>query len=85
VNQANLKKLGGAANAEELQRAIGALCQPFGSLKNIRLVPNKHREEYLCLVEFGSPNLNPSIIEKLGGIDFGNGVGFRIPFNHAKD
>jgi len=85
VNQETLRKLGGASNAGELQRAIAALCKPFGSLTNIRLRPNKHREEYLCLVEFGSPNLNPSIIEKLGGIDFGNGVGFRIPFKHTKD
>ena len=85
MNQEHFEKLAGAANAEELRRAIEALCQPFGSPKNIRLLPNRHREEYVCFLELGSPNLNSSIIENFGGIYFANGVAFRIPFKRAND
>jgi hypothetical protein len=80
-----LETLAGTANAEELRRAIEALCQPFGSPKNIRLLPNRHSEEYVCFLELGSPNLNSSIIENFGGIYFANGVAFRIPFKRADD
>jgi hypothetical protein len=85
VNKEHLEKLAGAANAEELRRSIEALCQPFGSPKNIRLLllPNRRGEEYVCFVELGSPKLNTSIIENFGGMYFANGVAFRIPFKQA--
>jgi hypothetical protein len=83
MNREHLEKLAGAANAEELRRAIEALCQPFGSPKNIRLVPNRRDEEYVCLVELGSPTLNATIIDNCGGFYFANGVAFRIPFKQA--
>jgi hypothetical protein len=85
MNQEHLEKLAGAANAEELRRAIDTLCQPFGSPKNIRLLPISRTEEYVCFVELGSATLNSSIIENFGGIYFANGVTFRIPFKHAND
>jgi hypothetical protein len=85
MNQEHLGKLAGAANAEELRRAIEALCQPFGNPKNIRLLPYRSSEEYVCFLELGSPDLNSSIIENLGGFYFANGVAFRIPFKHAND
>ena len=85
MNQEHLEKLAGAANAEELRRAIEALCQPFGSPKDIRLLPNRRDEEYVCFVELGSPKLNGSIIENFGGSYFANGVVFRIPFKRAND
>jgi len=85
MNQKHLEKLAGAANVEELRRAIEALCQPFGSPKDIRLVPYRRVEEYVCFVELGSPKLNSSIIENFGGIYFANGVTFRIPFKQAND
>ena len=85
MNQKHLEKLAGAANAEELRHSIDALCQPFGSPKNIRLLPDKHRDQYVCFLELGSPDLNSSIIENLGGFYFANGVAFRIPFKHAND
>ncbi len=83
MNQERLEKLAEAANAEELRLAIEALCQPYGSPKNIRLLPNRIAEEYVCFVELGSPNLNSSIIEDFGGSYFANGVAFRIPFKRA--
>jgi hypothetical protein len=85
MNREHLEKLAGAANAEELRRAIEALCQPFGSPKDIRLLPNRRGEEYVCFVELGSPKLNASIIENFGGSYFANGVAFRIPFKQAND
>jgi hypothetical protein len=85
MNQKHLEKLAGAANAQELRRAVEALCQPFGSPKNIRLLPNRRDEEYVCFVELGSPKLNSSIIENFGGIYFANGVAFRIPFKRANN
>jgi len=85
MNQEHLEKLAGAANAEELRRAIESLCQPFGSPKDIRLLANRRDEEYVCFVELGSPNLNASIIENFGGFYFANGVAFRIPFKQAND
>jgi hypothetical protein len=85
MNQEHLERLTGTANVEELRRAIEALCQPFGSPKNIRLLPNTPDEEYVCFVELGSPKLNSSIIENFGGIYFANGVAFRIPFKQAND
>ena len=78
-----LEIFAGAANAEELRRSIAALCQPFGSPKDIRLVQNSRGEEYVCFVELGSPTLNSSIIENFGGFYFANGVAFRIPFKEA--
>ncbi len=85
MKQEQLQRLAGAANVEELRRAIEALCQPFGSPKNIRLLPNRHSDEYVCFLELGSPKLNSSIIEDFGGIYFANGVTFRIPFKQAND
>jgi len=85
MNQEHLEKLAGAANAEELRRAVESLCQPFGSPKNIRLLQNSRAEEYVCFVELGSATLNSSIIKNFGGSYFANGVTFRIPFRHAND
>lgn len=85
MNQEHLEKLAGAANAEELRRAIDAWCQPFGSPKNIRLLPIGRAEEYVCFVELGSATLNSSIVENYGGTYFANGVTFRIPFKRAND
>ena len=85
MNQKHFEKLAEAVSAEELRRAIEALCQPFGSPKDIRLLPNRRDEEYVCFVELGSPNLNTSIIENFGGFYFANGVAFRIPFKQAND
>ena len=85
MNHEHLEKLAGAANAEELRQAVEALCQPFGSPKNIRLLPNRRDEEYVCFLELGSPKLNSSIIENFGGIYFANGVAFRIPFRQANN
>ena len=85
MNQKHLEKLAGAAKAEELRHSIDVLCQPFGSPKNIRICLSRDTEEYVCLLELGSPNLNLSIIENLGGFYFANGVAFRIPFKHAND
>jgi hypothetical protein len=85
VNKQHLEVLAGAANAEELRRSIEALCQPFGSPKDIRLVPYRRGEEYVCFVELGSPTLNSSIIENFGGFYFSNGVAFRIPFKRASN
>jgi hypothetical protein len=85
MKQERLERLAGAANAEELRRAIEALCQPFGSPKNICLLPYRDAEEYVCFVELGSPKLNSSIIEDFGGFYFANGVAFKIPFKQAND
>ena len=85
MSREHLEKLAGAADAEELRRAIEALCQPFGSPKNIRILPNRRGAEYVCFVELGSPKLNSSIIKDFGGIYFANGVTFRIPFKQAGD
>lgn len=83
MNKVHLDKLTGAANVEELQRAIEALCQPFGNPKNIRLLPDRARGAYVCFLELGSPNLNQSIIENFGGTYFANGVAFSIPSKHV--
>lgn len=80
MNQESLKKLAGISDAKELRRALEALCLSFGSIKDIRLLHNKDRTEYLCFVEHGSPDLHLSMVEKLGGINYGYSVAFRIPF-----
>lgn len=85
MNKQQLEKLAVAANVEDLRRAIEALCQPFGSPKNIRVLPYGRTEEYVCFLELGSPTLNSSIIENCGGFYFANGVAFRIPFRQAND
>lgn len=79
MKQEALNKLAGASNAEELLRSIEALCRPFGSLKNIRLIQNTHCGEFWCFVEPGVQSVNRSIVEKLGGCYFGDGVAFKIP------
>lgn len=83
MNKQQLEKLAAAANAEDLRRALEALCQPFGSPKNIRVLPYGRSEEYVCFLELASPMLNSSIIENFGGFYFANGVAFRIPFKQA--
>ena len=85
MNQEHLKKLAGAPNVEDLRRAIESLCQPFGSPKNIRILLSRDTEEYVCLLELGSPDLNSSIIENLGGFYFANGVAFRVPFKQGNN
>ena len=85
MNKEHLQKLARAPNVEELRRSIDALCQPFGSPENIRILFSKDTKEYVCLLELGTPYLNSSIIENLGGFYFANGVAFRIPFKHAND
>ena len=85
MNQEYLQRLAGAESAEELRRAIEAMCQPFGSPKNIRVLPIASGQEYVCFLELGSPKLNSSIIENYGGIYFANGVAFRIPLRPASD
>ena len=59
------------------------LCRPIGGVKNIHVFLIKGGAEYMCVVELDSPNLNASIVEKLGGIHFGNGVVFRVPNSTA--
>ena len=61
------------------------MCRPFGSIKDIRLVSDMHGRGYQCFVELDSPNANPSMIEQLGGINYGYSVAFRIPFKPTKD
>lgn len=85
MNPESLKKLASASNAEELRKVVEALCLPFGGLKNIRLLPNKLGGEYLCFIEFDSPNKNPSVIEQLGGFNYGHSVALRIPFGKRAD
>ena len=80
----NLKLLAAASTAEELRTAIAELCQPFGNIKGIRLIPDAHGREYLCFVELDTPGANPSMVERLGGINYGYSVAFRIPFKHMR-
>jgi hypothetical protein len=47
----------------------------------MRLLRDENRKEYLCFVELDSPSLNSSMMRTLGGINYGNSVAFRIPFN----
>jgi hypothetical protein len=84
VKPEHLKKLAGMSNVEELRAAIEALCLPFGSIKDVRLIPEAHGVEYLCFVELDSPNKNAFMIEQLGGINYGYSVAFRIPFKPGK-
>ncbi len=79
MNQQTLKKLAGLKNSEDLSRAVEDLCRPFGKTRDIRLLHNQKRGEYLCFVEFDPPSISASVIDKLGGINFGSGVAFRIP------
>ena len=85
MNQENLKKLAGITNIEELRRAIEAMCLPFDPVEEVRLLPDTGGQEYLCFVKLESFNLNPAMIQKLGGINYGNSVAFRIPFARNKD
>jgi hypothetical protein len=85
MNQEYLQKLAAAANVEELRRSIEALCQPFGSPENIRILFSNNTKEYVCLLELGPPNLNSTIIENFGGFYFANGVAFRIPAKQFND
>lgn len=83
MNQESLKKLAGVSDIEELRQAVEALCLPFGSVRDIRLIPDRVGEGCLCFVNLHAPHLNPSVIAKLGGIHYGNSVAFRIPFKPA--
>lgn len=85
MNKESLKQLAGISDVEQLRRAIETLCLPFGGVLDIRLLPDQRGEEYLCFVELDPPNPNPSMIDKLGGINYGNSVAFRIPFKHSRN
>jgi len=80
MNPESLKKLAGISNIEEMRRAIEAMCLPFGSVQEIRLLPDQRGEAYLCFVTLASQHMNPPMMDKLGGINYGNSVAFRIPF-----
>jgi hypothetical protein len=83
MNQESLEKLAGVSDIEELRQAVEALCLPFGSVQNIRLIRDRGGKECLCFVNLHAPHLIPLVIEKLGGIHYGNSVAFRIPFKPA--
>jgi len=85
VNQESLKKLAGASNAEEVQRAMKALCEPFGGLKTIWFFPDRRRRQYVCYVGLNSPSLHQALIEMFGGVICGESVAFRIPFRQAEN
>ena len=76
-------KLIGASSAEEIERAMKALCQPFGGVNAIALFPDRHRRLYVCYVELNSRSLHPAMMEALGGTACGNSVAFEIPFQQA--
>jgi hypothetical protein len=80
----SMKKLAGASNPDELRAAIGALCRPFGSVKEIRVVLDLHGTEYVCFVVLDSPGKNSAMIEQLGGTNYGYSVAFNIPSDPAK-
>lgn len=84
MNPEHLSKLADASDVEELRSAIETLCRPFGKLKDLRLIPDRRGCEYLCFVSLEPPDLNPTIVEKLGGIYYGTSVAFRIPFKAKK-
>ena len=75
----SLRKLAGISDAQELRRAIEAMCATFGPIKFCRLMYNENRKEYLCLVELQSANLHSAMIQGLGGDMFGDCVAFNIP------
>lgn len=81
----SLKALAGASTVDELRTAIARMCMRFGDIKEIRLIPDAHGREFLCFVQLDSPNANPSMVEQLGGINYGYSVAFRIPFKHNRN
>ena len=84
MNAESLKKLTGISNVEALRQAIEAMCTPVVKVRSVRLLPDRHGIEYLCFIEPDSHELNPMLIDKLGGIDYGNSIAFRIPINRAR-
>lgn len=84
MHQEILRQLAGISDKEALRRAIAALCESVCDVRGIRLVADQHGFEYLCFVELDTPELNPSLIEKLGGIIYGDTVAFRIPIDRTQ-
>ena len=84
MNQESLKKLAGISDIEELRRAVAALCLPFGSVREVRLLPDPRGDAYLCFVTLVSQHMNPPMMDKLGGINYGNSIAFRIPFKPSQ-
>lgn len=83
MNEESLKKLAGISNMEALRQAIEAMCASICKVRSVRLLPDQHGIEYLCFVELDCPGQNRLLIDKLGGIDYGNSIAFRIPVNRA--
>ena len=80
MNEKALKQLAGISSAEGLRTAVRKLCLPYGDVSRIDLFPLPDDEGYMLFVELVSPTLHPTMINELGGVDFGNSVAFRIPF-----
>lgn len=78
-------KRAGASNAGELRRAIEALRQPFVHPEDICPLLDNQDGVFMCFVELRPANSYPSVIANLGGVNYGNSVAFRIPFNQVKD
>ena len=83
MHQEIQKQLSEISDKEALRRAIAALCESVCNVRGIRLLADQRGIEYLCFVELDTPDLNPSLIEKLGGIIYGDTVAFRIPIHRA--
>ena len=81
MNKETLATLAGISDVAALRDAVERLCLVFGRVRDIRLLPDNHGEAYLCFVTFESHELNPRVIEALGGISYGSSVAFRIPFS----
>ena len=75
-----MNTLVGVTDPKVLREKIEAMCAPFGSVKNIRIVQNANYRENLCFVELDPPSLHPLIIKNIGGTRFGNCVVFIVPF-----
>ena len=81
MNKETLATLAGISDVDALRNAVEQLCVSYGRVRDIHMLSNNRGEEYLCFVTFESHELNPRVIEALGGISYGSSVAFRIPFS----
>jgi len=79
MNLESLATLAAASGAEELQRALEALCLPYGGVQNLRLIQDKNDKSYYCFIDSASREGNAALMREFGGTHFGNGIVFRIP------
>ena len=72
------EKLSEAADLDSLQSLILDLCEPFGNVIRVDLIPDSNHESVVCRLELESLQDRGALLNEFGGMYMGSGMYFTI-------